>query len=105
MTHSLNQFDFLSCEGISITQLVTHLSSFSILGNILVQFFSSKEQNPFKLAKNKTLCVYMCECVCRYISEYAKWDISDGFNDKTDNFLYTDLQLNQTLCLLVLRSL
>ena len=31
----------------------------------------------------------MCDCVCRYISEYAKWEISDGFNDKTDNFLYT----------------
>ena len=41
-------------------------------GNILVQFFSYKEQNPFKLAKNKTLCVYMCVCVCSCTCAYAK---------------------------------
>lgn len=48
--------------------------------NILVQFFSYKEQNPLELAKNKMVCVPTCVCA----HAHTEWEMTDGFDDMTE---------------------
>lgn len=60
------------------------LSSSSIMETILVQFFTYKEQNPFKASKNKTLCVHPCVGMCTHA--HTEWE-----DDTIDNFSHTRL--------------